>query len=453
MVRTLYPILIACCITNSFISGVGSTPPPLLHDELIKDYFHAIGRQFHGSRQEFKAYKDAWRNAVYEGGRLTYQILSGHEITYTLNAQEQHLGNIRKVISFLYSMSIPESHTQTGCSAGAFLIRDPDKRLYNFLYASSLKHEADPKTNHNKNSINAVGYTIDVTEHAYPQDFIPGKVSVYFVYNTKHNATFIRPESKSRNTPKGQASHFFSGILSKTKKALPTGADDADEYNKPHVPQDIQSRYKELVATHVNDPTERDAYEKECEEIATILRNLDRMQSNVSQQELTTLQSFKDDIYARFTYHTLRIGSEFIFGVEPRVLGWYYNAYPHTTSDGNQKQNNNAATTISQYRTTIEKLMHLRHALFLYRHKTPNTIYAQRYKTPQTDVHTVEQHVSTFLDQYKSLGQLPKHIADTEVTKYLQTASEKLHQVKSAHAKDYAHALNVTPLLDDPNFT
>lgn len=402
------------------ILGMHNEEMPTLYRNCVDDYWHELAPHF-TSYYQLQAHKAHWIHRMHEGGRITYAIMQDVPPAYT--NQESLQDNIYKVISFLYAISLPKTKRQNGFHAGAFLVQDAG-RIYDFLSQYPAKKEVKAKSHEDKGPLDKSGYAIDIcpTHASALSYFVAGKQHLYFVKDNTNNATYIRPESKSRNDTSQQV---ISGIGSLWRK-YGCGTNDAPEYHKPHVPKDIYDAYCETIQYCVSDRRERETYKQDTHRVSRIVDNLRMIAKNQQLKEVQhkMIDQTINTIYQRCDYPEIRYGDEIILGDEVLPLAYYY-----TLSHQQQEENVNSEH-VQQQRDLLQTYALLRHHLYRLRNPEINTIYAQGHNEHAITIYDIDTTMSQFIDMARHTK-----TGDTQIDTYFETITQRCMGVQQDYNK------------------
>jgi len=339
-----------------------------------------------------------------------------------------------------------KTHTQKGFDAGAISIKDPDKRIYAFFKKCPSAVRTHATTYADKCAIDRSAYSIDVTQDAFPSDFIPGKVSVYVTRDEPNGMTFIRPESKSRTTYTDLGKHAISGIASQGRKWLSfLGTpnkhcnNDAPEHNKPHIPHDVYDRYINMINTYI--PYEIHNDWKQVARLSDIRSNCAQLYTlcQAYDTHTTSIRRTINYIDTTYDYPWIRHGNEIIFGRELIALAYKYALEYKAGKDEKDKQHIQCIETYSD----------VLHTGFLYRHPHANYRHAHDTNTMQVDMQIAHDSVQSFLSYYEEIYTCDNYFPNNSVASYIDTIAQQLTSWRYKNALEKERAIRTHHLLDD----
>ncbi len=404
---------------------------PILYSNCVDDYWHKLAPYF-PTRYRLEEAKEQWVHTVREGGRATYAIMN--EGTPTYASQQTHRERIRKVISFLYAISLPKTKTQNGFDAGAMLVTDPSGHLYTFLKQYPNKTEIKAKSNAKKGPLDKAGYAIDIcdNEQTALTDFIAAKKHMYFINDSENNATFIRPESTSRN----DISQQIKGGLTSFWNHYGCGTNDRPEYHKHHIPGEVYNEYCKTVHYCVSDRNERKTY-KNVYRIATLVNNLRAIKNNAQLNDVQQgmIDYTIDHIYQRCDHPHIRYGDEIILSNDVLPLAYYY-----TLSQQKHEQNADEEY-IQQQKLLLETYAKLRHQLYLLRNTYANTQYAQGHNQYSIITQDIDKTMGDFIEYSRHTA-----TGDPTIDMYFSTIAQRSMGIQ----QDYSRSARERRMKTEP---
>lgn len=187
--------------------------------------------------------KETVLNLIQEGKDIFSSIMNGSKPQVSEDpqiAQEE----LAKLTWFLMDASISKNQ---GYNEGAFMIEDPENKLFNFLQSKELSYSRP--SSHLKNRVSEEGnYGIDVLNGLMPAN----KRTLLFAkvkHPTGKELLFIKPENFSADKTKlyDLTWHSYEFIMAQYNKRMYPGCDDLPAMKKERVPVNVVEAFKPLV--------------------------------------------------------------------------------------------------------------------------------------------------------------------------------------------------------------